>query len=343
MTKVKSLKDCALKSLFNSVFNSLTSRLSQNLHETETNKGLAPVAESRSASGKWTIKPKMKDPRPRKKRRINPEEVVESIRGNLNDFLVGTYSEVRQKLVAHFAAAYFSSEGHPLYDYHLCMYFFDCTMDTNFKKFVLPGRKNQRICFPNPTEMLQVVFKRCPKLLNLDFQFSLSPRSPPVDSKFGLMLGMFKNLTHLTISWETLNDCLDFFSSLGQCCCLASLDLAKIPFSVDQVLAMILGKKQKLLTPHFSLQSHSQLRNLQFSPESLSPICKSLRYLFYSCIESTATCYQSLPIGLPLRHFRKLYKWENNKKKCRHRHERENSTAQVVKAWHQNLSNVDER
>ena len=101
-----------------------------------------------------------------------------------------------------------------------------------------------------------------------------------MDQRFGLLLGKLTHLTSLTLSCEIKGKCLDFFSCLGQSCPqLASLCLDEDwPFDVDQVLALVLGSKRALLPLEFPKDAN-KLADVQFSSESLNPICNSLKTL----------------------------------------------------------------
>ena len=65
---------------------------------------------------------------------------------------------------------------------------------------------------------------------------------------------------------------------------LTTLCLQKIPFGADQSLALVFGNKTTLLPPKF-LKDFDGLMDIQFSPESVSPIFSSLRVLLRCSID----------------------------------------------------------
>ena len=122
-------------------------------------------------------------------------------------------------------------------------------------------------------------------------------------------MGKLTHLTSLTLCLETNEECLEFFSSLGYSCPqLTTLCLHQIPFGADQFLALVLGNKKNLLPPEFP-KDFDGLKDLQFSPESVSPICSSLKELcFYK--DQDDKC-----VPFFLRHFKRLEKM----KCCNHK------------------------
>ena len=155
--------------------------------------------------------------------------------------------------------------------------------------------------------MLELVAHRSPLLKKLKFAFTLPSQTAPLGPSFGLQLGKLVHLTILSLSLKTTDSCIDLFISLGQSLShLASLHLAQLPFNTDQLLALILGTKHPLLPPNFSTQEANFL-DLQFTPESTSPICSSLIHLLYECDGMTSVCHFRSPCAaLVYRHFRNL-------------------------------------
>lgn len=184
---------------------------------------------------------------------------------------------------------------------------------------------------------MEILSSRSPLLQCLDLSFCLSKKSAPLGQSFCLRLEKFTNLAKLTLSFEPVNDqCLDLFSSLGHTCpLLIALHLGKVPFETAQVLALVLGGKQAILPEDFSIDAQ-QLTDIQFSPESITPICYSLKYFRYDCDVEKSVC-QYPPVALFLRHFRNLLRFD--RPVCKHRNPAEddmkNAVVPTIKHWYE--------
>ena len=167
--------------------------------------------------------------------------------------------------------------------------------------------RKTRLSLKDPAIFLELLTHHSALLKNLKFAFTLpSQTAAPLGPSFSLQLCKLVHLTSLNLSLKT-DSCIDLFISLGQSLSqLATLHLAQLPFGADQLLALILGSKHALLPPNFSTQEALFL-DLQFTPESISPICSSLKHLIYESDGMTSVCHFRLPCAaLVYRHFRNL-------------------------------------
>ena len=291
----------------------------------------------------------------KKKRRIESKsnDSVANIRNQLNEYLVSSYSPVRQTLVERFFITY-CTQIDVAFNHQLHLFFLDCVLDNTFTSNALTESitlgtengiltktgclsKKRPLPFPDPIQLLKVIANRSPLLKTLQLSFCLPSNSAPPGKTFCLMLGKLKHLTSLTLSFGTVSDSLEFYSSLGQSCPqLANLHLGEVPFETDQVLALILGEKRSLLPPDFP-KTFDKLIDVQFNPECLSPICHSLMELHYQCDESKEIC-QYPPMAFILRHFRELERFVL--KDCKHRrsvNQLGNTSANAILHWHNQL------
>ena len=273
-----------------------------------------------------------------KKRKVvsSTSAIVASIRAQLDEYLVGSYSQVRHDLIKKLIQTHFcsSSQFNCQDKQKLVLSFLDSVLDNSFYGLDLSGSAITIddglaiICFETtkipplpltePALLLEIVAHRSPLLKTLDFAFTLPSQTAALGPLFGLQLGKLVNLTSLCLSLKTTDSCIDLFISLGQSLSqLASLHLAQLPFGTDQLLALILGSKHSLLPLNFSTQA-AKLLDLQFTPESTSPICSSLKQLILECDQSTGYfCQYKLPlIALVYRHFTQMENY--GLKNCKH-------------------------
>ena len=295
--KVKSLFELA----FVAVYHHVVGQLESQLHLKTVNEGVDTCP-------------------PKKKKKVDSRVETKklnsaaAIKAQLDEYLVSWYSHLRPRLIQRFIHNYCINHGGLIVttDSHtkLHLSFFDSLLDQNVTIFDLTAvRKDYLFRLEDPTQLLEVITKRSPLLQTLNLTFFSHVEAPAVDKRFGQLLGKLTHLTCLTLSFQSTSLCLDFFSSLGESCPqLSSLRLGKIPFGTDQVLALVLGGKQVLLPPEFPTQT-AILADVQFSPESVSPICNSLKKLCYGC-EEDKPCPVS-PVIFLLRHIKNLQMWKN--------------------------------
>ena len=278
-------------------------------------------------------------PPPSKKKKTSTEAIrtdqVETVRAQLDDYLVSWYSSFRQNLVNQFISAYCSGPVNAVFNPNLLISFFSSVLDHSFKSLKLAGEEKDPLVLPNPTQLLGIVADCSPLLKILDFSFTFPLKSASIDKSFGQSLGNLKHLTSLTLSFGTINTCLDLFVTLGKSFNqLTVLRLGKMPFEIDQVVALMLGDKRALLPSQFP-KDFEKLIDVQFTPESLSPICFSLKELHYTC-DATRNVCQFQPVAFILRHFRKLEKFGS--RNCEHattnRQFEKNSISHSILHWH---------
>ena len=249
---------------------------------------------------------------PKKKRKVdsvvaakkrNPAEILKA---QLDEYLVSWYSHLRPQLIQRFIHNYSN-----IFHSKLQLSFLDAVLDQSFTSFDLKVIKQDLIlCLVDPTQLLEIVSRRSPLLQTLDLTFCSHKLelAPEVDPRFGLLLGKLTHLTSLTLSFQTTGKCLHFFTSLGQSCPqLVTLRVGRVPFGTEQVLALVLGSKRALLPPAFP-KDVEKLADVQFSPDSVSPICNSLKKLCYDC-DDNKPCSKPPTIFL-LRHIKNLEVWK---------------------------------
>lgn len=264
---------------------------------------------------------------------LDKDAMVENIRKTF--YKVGTCSQMRQKLVDLFIKKFLSPLGDDVV-HRICLEFYNCILNESFNTFdnnaIVPGHPLERI---DPVKLLRVVSQRSPTIetLKLYLHFPVRCLAAPsdicqhspnpetlrfclfcdraifFDSTFGRMFSKLEHLTSLTLSWEAAgDDCVSFFEALGESCPkLTHLQLECVfSFGIHQLLALMLGRKRLLLPQELidQLSSGSVVTNLQFSPQSLTPICSSLQR-FKSCSRPVSF----LSLAFLYRHFSQLHEW----------------------------------
>ena len=252
------------------------------------------------------------------------EHLVEEIRTRLSEYLVSSYCYVRHQLVKRF----FNTVTVTGWSGDIILSFLDCLLDDTFTEWAfirIVLQDKHPLAVIDPVKLLGVLASRSPLIHTLQLNFGLPGRSVPLDPIVGQMLASFKNLNSLSLSlnWKTTDrSCLLFFEALGDSCPnLITLELfGHLPFGIQQVLALMLGKKRELLPQHFleDIGGEEALAELQFTPESLTPICNSLKNIRHmnpdGCLNrvfcsSAATAAPSFI----LRHFPQLKTWDNSR------------------------------
>jgi hypothetical protein len=142
-----------------------------------------------------------------------------------------------------------------------------------------------------PVHVTETIAHNSPTLPSFSFKF-LQWQSDPSRASQELFSKSFlnlKNLTSLNISgWGSTGDLSPFFTHLGcSCSNLASLQLGEEPnnylsFSFQDLLALVLGEEADIV-PHSIrqqlLKAMPTLYVIQFSKDSVTPICQSLKVL----------------------------------------------------------------
>jgi hypothetical protein len=88
----------------------------------------------------------------------------------LDENLIGSYSEERQKMVDRFIKSHMGLEPSQI-NYNLCLAFFDCVPDQSFTRFYLnlgEGKFDHPFKEFNPLELLPVISQRSPDLQSLE-------------------------------------------------------------------------------------------------------------------------------------------------------------------------------
>ena len=225
------------------------------------------------------------------------DKALKDVRENLDEFLIGPFSRQRQLIVDRFISSCsspISSSSRP-FNPDLFLAFFNCLLDVSFTTFNLTAEEEdcpfQSII--DPLELLGIVSQRCPKLQSLSLCFGTCEKVVPFIPTLIDLLLRFEHLTSLKLSftWSSYSkdyypegtDFLSFFTALGVACPkLINLDLdGDIPVESRQLLALVLGSKYDQLTRrlHDQLTADDVFTYLQFSAQSLSPICSTLERL----------------------------------------------------------------
>ena len=248
------------------------------------------------------------------------EHLVGEIRTRLSEYLVSSYSQIRHRLVQQFLSKVYRAE----WSADIILSFLDCLLDESFTNCGFIGKEDQNdhpFVLVDSVKLLKVLGHRSPLIHTLELTFGLPKKSVPFKPIIGQMLAAFKNLTSLSLDWKTTDrSCLLFYEALGDSCPnLITLQLlGHLPFGIQQVLALMLGKKQELLPQHFleEIGDEDALAELQFTPESLTPICNSLKTMKHinsaGCL-NPVYCSTVASVAFILRHFRQLEKWEDSK------------------------------
>jgi hypothetical protein len=165
----------------------------------------------------------------------------------------------------------------------LVLAFFNCLLNGYITSFNLTGGEAEYHPFwevIDLMQLLQIISQRCTNLQALSLSFGVSERIavPSLPTLYDTLRGL-TGLKELSISWKTTadTDFLPFFATLGDTCPnLTTLELGcGIPFDVEHLLALVLGRKYQLVPMQLIIQLKtfdSSVANLQFSALSLSPI-----------------------------------------------------------------------
>jgi len=247
------------------------------------------------------------------------EHLVEQIRTRLSEYLVSSYSHVRHQLVQRFLdTVTVTGWSHHYHD--IILSFLDCLLDDTFTKchFIEKVEEEKHpFALINPEKLFKVLASRSPLIHKLKLCFGLPGRSVPFKPIIGQMLATFKNLTNLSLDWKTTDrSCLLFFEALGDSCPnLNTLKLlGHLPFGIQQVLALMLGKKRELLPRDFldEIGGEDALAEVQFAPESLTPIChslKNIKHIFSGGCLNPVFCSSAASLAFILRHIPQLQTW----------------------------------
>ena len=244
-------------------------------------------------------------------------KALDDLRVKLDGNLIGPYSEERHKIVDRFIKS-FSSHESPGVDYNLCLAFFDCLLDKSFTRFDQSGGKGHPFSNFDLSQLLPVISQRSPNLQSLGLSFAapeLVTTSMPI---LPTSLNTFKMMTSLSLScdWDAPIeiDFLSFFKWLGESCpkliCFKLSDRVVVRFKLECMLSLVLGKKRDLLPQQLvdKLKDYHSTgaTHLQFTPESVTPICSTLQQLKLGMMlspESTAFVF---------RHFSNLQKFSSS-------------------------------
>ena len=297
-------------------------------------------------------------PRPtaEKKRKLEEEEdslnnrrdqVVASIRATLDNYLiVNDSSEIRQKLIEHFILSHESlndqivSLSSEVY-HNLCLSFYNIVLNECFTSCSLTGGKGHPFHLLDPTQLVQVISEHSPSIQSLNLSFGSPAAALAFKPTFAQMFQCFHCLTSLTLSLNISdNNCLSFFTSLGYSCPnLTSLQLDNFRFGSHQLLALILGPRRELLPQNLLDEMHRMLAQLEFPPESLTPICSSLKQLKHSHdskFDERKCHIWDFSTVFALRHLRNLEVLEHSCIK----HSKRNPLAKAVLFWHRQQSDI---
>ena len=208
------------------------------------------------------------------------DKAVKEMRKKSDHYLIGPFSVERQQFVDRLVNSYNNYRPVSDFDQNLCLAFFNCLLDGDTKSFNLTGEESHHLFQQlDPVQLLPIISQRCPNLqvLNLSFGYGVASHLP-FPSTFGSLLKTIKHLTSLKLDWNhtvTADGAdevfLEFFTLLGESFTeLVHLELVgKIPFGLEQLLALVLGKRRSLIPQQLLDQlrfGKSSVAHLQFSP-----------------------------------------------------------------------------
>lgn len=266
------------------------------------------------------------------------QQVIDIIGGRLNEFLVGSYSSVKQWMVDHFINTYCCRQSGG--DGELCLAFFRCLLDESFTTFSFSGKPGYPLVAIDPMDLLLIVCEQSPFVQSLELSFGSHQIPLAFNHQFGQTLFSLNRLTVLKLSCISGTNCLGFFTALGNSCPkLTVLKLHNFSWGTLEFLALFLGPQLNLVPQ--SLQeavtlyasSDEDLAYLEFSPDSLTPICNSLKELSHVHRDyriGTCVLCDSTSIFV-LRHLRQL---ENIDHQCNNH----DSVVDAVQFLHQEQS-----
>jgi hypothetical protein len=264
------------------------------------------------------------------------DKALKDLRLKLDENLIGPYSTQRKRIVDRFIEDH-NNRNPSEVDYNLCLAFLNCLLDKSFTSFDLTVREERKsdghfinyrretkevrhpFAYLNPSELLQVISQQSPDLESLGLCFStcgldgagdiIEPLVTTLVPTLCAYFKTFKCLLRLNLTCHRSSiDFLSFFTSLGESCPkLIRLDLSgDSSFSLKHLSALILGKKHGLLPQQLVDQfdaSDSLVAHLQFTPQSVTPICSSLQQLNVNC---KGGLFRKHEVAFILRHFPKL-------------------------------------
>jgi hypothetical protein len=254
-----------------------------------------------------------------KKPKLNHQhnDVTDTVKEVLNEYLIGGLSRFRQKLANNFLKYYrlFGSKFQNSLDIFipnadLFSLYLGCVLDQNVKELVIPWL-DYNSASSSYAQIIEKVGQISPNLKTLKWKCEWNSLTPLMSAQSAL--GAFKNLTVLELKWETSHSTLDFFTHLGTVCSqLKIVNLIRLEFNIPHLLALMFGPKQYLLPSSIKEQvlgPDNKLHQFQFTPASLTPICQNL-VKFSSGQKSSYTNYclwgNHSAVAFILRHFPKL-------------------------------------
>jgi hypothetical protein len=255
-------------------------------------------------------KPKMDEVTRRKAEERDRE--IKSILDLMDSYLIGpAFFELRQLIVDRFIEHHIIN--HNLTPEH-GLAFFACLLDDTFKKLDLTvGDGNHPFKMMDPVELISVITERCPYLQVLKLWFGSDSNHVPFVSSFGKLLKALRNLTKLSLTWICPDDYgFDyFFTWLGtDLPGLTSLEIGgTIPLRIQELLKLMLGKKEELIPKATKIlmctTQKSELQHIEFTPESLTPICHNLTELKVNFNQKKQNRHVAI-LAFVLRNFRQL-------------------------------------
>ena len=167
----------------------------------------------------------------------------------------------------------------------LCL-FLGCILDNDFNKLQFNPGNLPPVLFNKQgnfylIELVEIVSKHCPSLQEISFVIKTLQLPRSAEALWAKSFAGLKRLTTLRLDWSTPSNCISFFTHLGSSCSkLQKLKLRRLPFKLDQQLALVLGPRLQLL-PHSvkeTIDTKKWLR-FQFHNDHTAAICRSLNYL----------------------------------------------------------------
>ena len=213
---------------------------------------------------------------------------VSDIKAQLDEYLVGRYSQFRYQLWDDYFCSCGKEEPNrpDLFTLLECIVDYNFT-DLNFFPIPLPSDAMTVDGQFYLTKIINLLAERCPKLHELSLrhlpQWKLTP---DVEAAYSQSFSGLKNLTQLQLCEVSLSDNgLQFFKHLGNSCPnLKSLRLIEhtLTIGMKQLLALVLGEEVDQFLQKFIAEEkdpENNLHLLQLPEDLVTPICRSLTKL----------------------------------------------------------------
>ena len=274
---------------------------------------------------------------PEAKKKIPSQSLITAVREKLDECLVGRFGKIiRQELWKHFINHKLNEEQPDL-----CLFLGSILNGNSFNTLSISQQNLPPNLFDKEDnfyliQLVETVAHYCPTLQEIAFNINtIRCNSFPISSE-ALWAKSFSSLTKLTkleLNWITdTASATQFLTHLGYSCPkLKVLKIRKMPFLLDQQLALILGKKAEIFSLYLKEEFHEVDKNnlaeklffyyrnrtqefpkyllcLKFKEKDMTPISRSLLHLTSKSQDKVSQQEQMHCSLFLLRHFPQLQK-----------------------------------